>query len=843
MSDNTVGQQSSSQPRRIPKLNLSKETTVEELEKYVNALRLQDTETGPPDPAAEPPNWLEEDVGASSLWAPAKDYASCKFCLNCFLTVSMLATDYNRRGPPETFKWKHLREVNTFYHIDPSRMGNDYTPKDIMESAIEGCPMCALAVGTSWFRGDVPFDTARWMKNPLWRKRAQYLLIDHYASNHWVPIGRGSEEIPRPLLEIVYGTKLTTEMYPEADMSEFWGSIHFWDNEELQRWYQRYACPYTLKDTLGKPPLGPLCPNTGDGGALGLAIWWFKRCLGEHKSCASAKSQSSDDSQYPSRLLYLGTGDEPLQARLVISEQDLSDRPEFVTLSYCWGKKPFMKLTQDVLEQFRKNIDFESLPKTFKDAILVTRLLDHSYIWIDALCIIQDSKEDWRNESAKMGSIYRHSVLTIAALGASDSSQGCFTARHPCVYGDIPLSSGKITITSRTSSHHGQPQFRREFEVEGKAASPLKTRGWCVQEELLSPRTLYFGSSGIFWQCIECEADEGYPVGTRGQQENLKSALFRTISSGQFNLSHWRIILERYTRCKLTYPSDKIVAISGVANLLGRAAGEEFVEGMWKRDIWRELLWHSRDIRWADNHTCHRLENDHPSFSWASVGQAITFFRYDYPNQTSIAAPSVSIVEDVQTSGTAIKHKLHIRSQLREVILLPPAYSKTGQPTLMLAHDMPFPEPPTWVDPEVPNAVIIRLQKPVRLDHNIDRKTDQDIDTSHLRGFAYDWIPDIPLDGSITRAYFIPVAKRGVTDPAGSIGLVAIPVDEERKEWKRIGFLFHGGFPDSWKTPTLRVTVQNTETGEVDWEETAKMRAPNPFLLNPEEDYVDIVLR
>jgi hypothetical protein len=842
MSDDSGMQQINLGSSHMPKLELSKNTIRDELEKYINNLSLQDTETALPDPAHDPQSWLEADIDQGTLWSPTKDYAACKFCLNCFVTVSMLATDYNKRGPPDSFKWKHFREVNTFYHIDPTLMGKDYTPKDIMASAIEGCPMCALAIGTSWFRGDVPFDNVRWMKNPLWRKRAQYLTIDHYASKHWIPIGPGSEDIPRPLLELVHGTKLTTEMYPEADMSEFWGSIHFWDNKELQRWYNLYASPYTLTDTLGQPPLAPLCANTGDGEALKLATWWFKRCLGEHKSCASISNRTGDIAQYPSRLLYVGTGDEPLEARLVISDEDLPNKPEFVALSYCWGKKPFMRLTNHVLEQFRSFIYFGDLPKTFRDAILVTRHLGHSYIWIDALCIVQDSKEDWRNESAKMGSIYRHSVLTIAALGALDSSQGCFTARHPSVYGDIPLSNGSITLTSRTPPHSGQPPFRREFEVAGSAASPLKTRAWCVQEELLPPRTLYYGSSGIFWQCIECEADEGYPVGTRGQEENLKSILSRTISSGQIDLSHWRTILERYTGCNLTYSSDKLVAISGVANLLAHATGEDMVQGMWKRDVWRELLWHSRNVTWADNHKYRRLDNDSPSFSWASVGQAITFYRYDRPNQTSMAARSVTLVDSIPSSNIKRKCKIRLCTQLRQVVLLPPAYSKTGCPTLMLAHDMPTPDPPTWADPDVPNAVIIRLQNPVRLDISIDRKTDEDEDTSHLHGFAYDWTPDIPLDGSIKRAYFAPVAERQGMDPVGVLGLVITPVDEDRTEWMRIGFLYHGGFPESWKSTTLRATVRNTETDEVDWEETAKTRATNPFSLKPEEDWVDIFL-
>lgn len=158
-------------------------------------------------------------------------------------------------------------------------------------------------------------------------------------------------------------------------------------------------------------------------------------------------------------------------------------------------------------------VDVSTLPAILKDAVEVTRYLGYSYFWIDALCIVQDSRADWLLESCKMGSIYQKSVVTIAALRGAECFQGLFTARNPLCYADLPLSKSPFVFSKRAGNVDHGP--KREFQVLGPASSPLQTRAWCVQEQLLSPRTLFFGSSGIFWQCIECHADKGYPVGTK----------------------------------------------------------------------------------------------------------------------------------------------------------------------------------------------------------------------------------------------------------------------------------------------------------------------------------------
>lgn len=71
------------------------------------------------------------------------------------------------------------------------------------------------------------------------------------------------------------------------------------------------------------------------------------------------------------------------------------------------------------------NIFLSDLPPLFQDAIIITRQLGLRYLWIDSLCIIQDSLRDWETEAAKMASIYQNSYVTISATDASNGSAKC----------------------------------------------------------------------------------------------------------------------------------------------------------------------------------------------------------------------------------------------------------------------------------------------------------------------------------------------------------------------------------------------------------------------------------
>ena len=168
-----------------------------------------------------------------------------------------------------------------------------------------------------------------------------------------------------------------------------------------------------------------------------------------------------------------------------------------MALSHCWGKSRHTKTTTDTLELYRSAIPFASLSQTFKDAVLVTRKLGVRYLWIDSLCIVQDSKSDWEAEAAQMGSIYLNSLLTIAATDAMDGDYGFLSPRTP----PCPLPYHLDHAVSVSMSGNIWVAAWVTLFDDAVDQSPLSQRGWVTQERLLPPRILHFTNSQIMWEC------------------------------------------------------------------------------------------------------------------------------------------------------------------------------------------------------------------------------------------------------------------------------------------------------------------------------------------------------
>jgi Heterokaryon incompatibility protein (HET) len=106
---------------------------------------------------------------------------------------------------------------------------------------------------------------------------------------------------------------------------------------------------------------------------------------------------------------------------------------KYATLSHSWGGILAKKLVKESIHDFQRGIRVGDLPKTFREAIHVTRKLGVKYLWVDALCVIQDSEKDWLVESSKMGEIYLDSYINLAATASGDSRGGLLPdEQSPC---------------------------------------------------------------------------------------------------------------------------------------------------------------------------------------------------------------------------------------------------------------------------------------------------------------------------------------------------------------------------------------------------------------------------
>ena len=182
----------------------------------------------------------------------------------------------------------------------------------------------------------------------------------------------------------------------------------------------------------------------------------------------------------------------------------------YLALSHCWGASKFLTLTKANYASFCKGLDIALLSKTFQHAISVCRRLGFRYLWIDSLCIIQDSPEDWLRQSVTMQDVYRYAELTIAASSAWDSSEGLFVHQHP-----LPLSPCLVgtSVQDRKGLARGlyaMPRLNRarySWERDVKY-SRLNSRTWVLQEQIMSPNVIYFGETQLYWRTGTTSVDK-----------------------------------------------------------------------------------------------------------------------------------------------------------------------------------------------------------------------------------------------------------------------------------------------------------------------------------------------
>jgi hypothetical protein len=265
-----------------------------------------------------------------------------------------------------------------------------------------------------------------------------------------------------------------------------------------------------------------------------LISGWLETCKHHHMTCG--RSWSQDWTFLPTRLLDVGVS--ATQPRLIITNERNSDRPSsYLALSHCWGKTKMPTLTTSNIQDLRRAISLSGLPPNFRDAIQATRKLGFRYLWIDSLCIIQDSIEDWAAESVTMGKVYQTATLCIAAAASKDADGGLFQCRS--------LYRCRFNLGSRTHSE-SYLAVDSELWTVGVGEAPLNTRAWVLQERFFAPRTVYFGSDQVYWECREMHACEVFPIsfppkfrGTgKGSFKNWRSKLETALASEKRAMEH-----------------------------------------------------------------------------------------------------------------------------------------------------------------------------------------------------------------------------------------------------------------------------------------------------------------
>ncbi|KAF3770676.1 HET-domain-containing protein [Cryphonectria parasitica EP155] len=384
-----------------------------------------------------------------------------------------------------------------------------------------------------------------------------------------------------------------------------------------------------------------------------IARGWLKTCRTEHAHCPS-----DDPPVLPTRVIDVGTAPDFQDLRIFLSA---GTKDHYVALSHCWGGSITPLLTTKTLEYFTSSLPYTELPANFQHAITITREMKVRYLWIDSLCIIQDSKRDWERESVKMAKVYRDSMFTISALASSGSKCGILANSPRSARSPKPVT---LTMTTSDSKSHevkiSLVNAKGEYLNELANRCPLSSRGWCLQEAVLSPRHLYYGQEQIYWRCPSGFHDaEGCGPGRRfpsDAYDGIASALYGEIlrdtrprlapsemtQHEDVNgvLTEYYLLVQDYSHRELTFSSDKLPAFSGVAQRLHTAVGGAYLAGLWSTDICRALSWR------AEGRTAKHVRPARtPSWSWAVTDEWVWFDVGSEPPEDGDASLNLQLLE------------------------------------------------------------------------------------------------------------------------------------------------------------------------------------------------------
>ena len=274
-------------------------------------------------------------------------------------------------------------------------------------------------------------------------------------------------------------------------------------------------------------------------------------------------------------------------------------------------------------DELKAGILIDHLPQTFRDAVEVTRKFNIHYLWIDCLCIIQDSTDDWNKEALQMSQVYQHAICNIAATGAVDSTKGLFFEKNLHLLRPCKVSiRGRQATTDTETVYIVDPNFWYGRLEE----APLIQRAWVVQERLLAKRVLHFNRDQLYWECQQTSACEIFPAAMpkcmmfEGKFKDIvpNTGIPETASKGPISpLTSreviWRRVLSSYSRAQLSNPNDREAALSGIMKVLEGVFDDTCIAGLWRKGLPAQLAWNA--LPSATSTSTYRA----PSWSWLSI--------------------------------------------------------------------------------------------------------------------------------------------------------------------------------------------------------------------------------
>ncbi|PVH99923.1 HET-domain-containing protein [Periconia macrospinosa] len=381
--------------------------------------------------------------------------------------------------------------------------------------------------------------------------------------------------------------------------------------------------------------------------AVGEIRRCLDNCFDKHSSCRQRCTP-----RLPRRVLDVGTNNSPVRLHQSLE----SEIAQYAALSYCWGSG-VQQLTTTT-SNFRNHMLGlpNSLPQTILDAVEVCRKIGIRYLWVDALCIIQDNESDKSDQIANMGSIYRNSTITIVVASAETVKDGFLSnGRSEDPTAQLPFfvdSSTTGTVYLRLEDSH------KIFSSD----EPIFQRAWTFQELLLSPRALVFDSCQMNFKCLESgfqsvlQTHVGFtfecldlPVSVFGLvDENLTQR--KTEESREYYLTvtqdHiWTRIIHEYSERDITFFEDRLPALAGIAAELAMAWNDVYLAGLWQKTVVRHLCWLRSNPTWRLGGSPRLFESidctkriGSPSWSWITAPYPVSVEEIRNPDAKLVSS-------------------------------------------------------------------------------------------------------------------------------------------------------------------------------------------------------------
>jgi hypothetical protein len=396
---------------------------------------------------------------------------------------------------------------------------------------------------------------------------------------------------------------------------------------------------------------------------------WYTKCLRYHPQCYK------DKPLLPTRIIDLGLQGTEYEPTLYESAPGESAR--YLALSHCWGDQHPIVASEAPKNGRSPLPPMSQWPKTFRDAVTVTRSFEIRYLWIDGTCINQRDRGEWARESSLMCEYFQNAAFVIAAEDAVDSRQGCFKPRSPLL--TRPRQLRLRTEGSESDSRplevyfvaHGPPEGH--LLTKAQYIAPLYSRAWVLQEQILPRRIIRFGLKQMAWTCLAMDASENDPDSRCernvefGLTDDFRLQMHERSLRGGTRRIHpkesrnpcydqYYHIISSYTRRNMTYQRDCFAAISGLVTWFKSSMGlnDRYLAGLWSEDLVVGLLWITnnkctgRPRTQIDGQLNYCREGAFaPSWSWASMSHVVIEFplheemvpggklnRYDYDLET-----------------------------------------------------------------------------------------------------------------------------------------------------------------------------------------------------------------